>query len=236
MEKRTNPILAVKHLSVRFGENEIIRDVSFELAKGDNLTIIGPNGSGKTVLLRTLLSPFPHSGTIAWAEGVRIGYVPQKIEADRHLPVNAMDLLESKARILNLPKSEISAVQEAIGFSREAAETPIGHLSGGQFQKALIAFALLGRPNVVLLDEPTASIDQPGESQIYDLVRELQKEYNLSVVIVSHDLSMVYRYANKVLCLNRSNICFGNPRQVLTPGVLERLYGAPQKYYRHDHQ
>lgn len=112
---------------------------------------------------------------------------------------------------------------------------PIGRLSGGQFQKALIAFALLGDPNVLLLDEPTASLDQLTEERVYELIRRLQQTFGLTLIIVSHDLSMVYREARHVLCLNRQGLCFGAPNDVLTPEALRALYGEHHQVYRHPH-
>src|SRR5215831_20560808 len=153
-------VLAVKSLKVILEGKTILEDLSFELNRGDNLAIIGPNGSGKTVLLRALLGIVPYSGAVAWAPGVKVGYVPQKIEADRHLPLSIGDLLRAKARVVHLPSDRVQSVADVIGLSPEILEKPIGRLSGGQFQKALIAFALLGDPNVLLLDEPTASLDQ----------------------------------------------------------------------------
>jgi len=110
----------------------------------------------------------------------------------------------------------------------------VGILSGGQFQKALIAFALLGRPNVLLVDEPTASLDELTEERIYELLHLLQEE-GMTVVLVSHDLTVVYRYATTVLCLNKTGVCIGPPKEVLTPEALEALYAAPPKYFQHLH-
>lgn len=231
-------ILKVENLAVGFEKRSVLQDLSFELDKSENLAIIGPNGSGKTVLLKTLLKIIPHEGRIMWGEGVRIGYVPQKIEADRHLPLNLKNLLEAKARILGIKKTtgNLCDLCKEVGLTKEAMETAIGHLSGGQFQRALIAFALLGEPNVLLLDEPTASIDLPGEEQIYELIHRLQDKYKMTIILVSHDLSFVYRYATKVLCLNKTSLCFGTPEEALDPKTLEKLYGGPHKYFHHLHQ
>ena len=120
-----------------------------------------------------------------------------------------------------------------VGITREVLNTNIGHLSGGQFQKALIAFALLGGPNVLLFDEPTASLDELSEERVYELLHGLQTDRQMTVILVSHDLSVVYRYADMVLCLSKGKTCMGAPTEVLTPEMLSDLYGAPAKYHHH---
>ena len=225
-------ILTVSDLTVSFEDEVAIEGVSFELDAGESLAIIGPNGAGQSVFLRAILGTAAHTGTIAWAKDARIGYVPQKIDADRHLPITFHNLLVAKAALLNMKKSDLEALGATVGLSPEKMRTPVGHLSGGQFQRGLIAFALLGQPNVLILDEPTASIDKPGEEQIYELVHRLQEKFKMTVILVSHDLSFVYRYSTKVLCLNRFGLCFGEPEETLTPQMLEKLYG-PHKYYVH---
>ncbi len=226
--------VTVSNLTIKF-DNEIALDtISFDLDEGDSMAIIGPNGAGKSVLIKALIGMVPHAGAISWAANTRIGYVPQKIDADRHLPINLRNLLTAKANVLKLASTDVGKIVKTVGLNEKIMETPVGHLSGGQFQRALIAFALLGKPNVLILDEPTASIDKPGEEQMYELIHRLQDEYHMTVILVSHDLSFVYRYATKVLCLNREGLCFGTPEEALTPGVLEKLYG-PHKYFHHIH-
>ena len=227
-------ILEVKSASVVLDGETIVRDVSFNLEEGESLAIIGPNGAGKTVFLRALLHMMPHVGEITWNEKTKIGYVPQKIDADRHLPINFKNLLSAKAQVIGASHADVNSIIKTVGLDEKIMRTPVGHLSGGQFQRALIAFALLGKPNVLIFDEPTASIDKPGEERMYELIHRLQDEYGITVILVSHDLSFVYRYATKVLAINKNEICFGPPEEALTPEALEALYG-PHKYYHHFH-
>ena len=228
-------ILSVRNLNVAFGSRVVIRGLSFDVRRGDNLAIIGPNGAGKTVLLKALLGLIPFEGEIRWSATARLGYVPQKISADREMPLNVRDLLTAKARFLGLSPQNVESVAETVGLSAEVLNSSVGIISGGQFQKALIAFALLGDPNVLLFDEPTASLDELAEERVYELVGRLRQERGLTVILVSHDLSIVYQSANQVLCLSKDRPCLGPPKEVLTPEMLESLYSAPPKYYQHQH-
>jgi zinc transport system ATP-binding protein len=228
-------LLTVKNLTVSIEQKILVEDLSFELAQGERLSILGPNGAGKTVLLKALLKLLRYSGEVVWASNARVGYVPQKIDADRHLPLTFKDLFAAKYRSVKLAIEDFDKISESVGLTKEMLGTPVGHLSGGQFQRGLIGFALIGNPNVLLLDEPTASIDEPGEEHIYELIHRLQDRYNLAVIMVSHDLSFVFRYATRVLCLNRERVCLGSPHEALAPEVLEKLYGAPFSYYHHEH-
>jgi zinc transport system ATP-binding protein len=231
----TRSILSVRGLKVHFGSRKVIQNLGFEVEAGDTLAIIGPNGAGKTVLLKALLGLVPYEGEICWSPTVKLGYVPQKIAADRQMPIRVHDLLSAKAHILKLHPRCIETVAAMVGLTPEVLRASIGTISGGQFQKALIAFALLGEPNVLLFDEPTASLDELAEERVYDIVEQLQREQHLTVILVSHDLSIVYRAANKVLCVSKDLVCFGPPREVLTPAALEAMYSAPPQYYLHRH-
>lgn len=226
-------VLTVEHLSVDLSGIAILHDLNFVVRRGQTLAIIGPNGCGKTVLLKALLNLLPYQGEITWAPGVRIGYVPQKIAADRQMPLLVRDLLEAQARILRLPASAVQTACAQAAISPELLDSGIGVISGGQFQKVLIASSLLGEPDVLLFDEPTASLDELEEERIYDLLDKLQGVRGLTVLLVSHDLSIVHRTADLVLCLSRATSCLGTPDKVLTPELLEAAYGAPQRYYHH---
>jgi len=234
----TNPVtvLSVRKLSVSFGQRTVLHDLTFDVTRGENLAIIGPNGAGKTVLLRALMNQLPYEGVIEWAPETKLGYVPQAIAADRQLPLQVDDLLTAKARLLKLPDGAVRQAASIVGLGTELLTTRIGVLSGGQFQKTMITFALLGDPNVLLVDEPTASLDELAQEHIYELLEKLRLERNLTVLLVSHDLSVVYQFASKVLCLSKGKLCFGSPRDVLTPDTLAAVYSAVPKFYQHVHQ
>jgi len=226
-------LLSVRDLHVAFGNRVVLDDLSFEVDSGDCLAIIGPNGAGKTVLLKALQHLVPFGGEVDWSKDAHLGYVPQRVPADRQLPLRVGELLDAKVRFLHLDKKETEQASAELEFSPEFADAALGTLSGGQFQKALIAFALLGNPNVLLFDEPTASLDELSEERIYELIHKLQGQRGITVILVSHDLSVVYRYASRVLCLGKGKLCMGPPKEILTPEMLEEVYGAPLKFYRH---
>jgi zinc transport system ATP-binding protein len=229
-----NNLLEVSHLSVHFGATHVLTDLSFNVAKGSSLAIIGPNGAGKTVLLRALIGSLPFSGTVRWTEGVRIGYVPQKLDLERDIPITGVDFLNARAAVAHKPAPAISSELALVGIPLEVAQQLIGTMSGGQFQRLLVAFALVGDPNVLLLDEPTAGVDEPGQERLNELTRRLRQNQGLTVLFISHELSVVYQYADHVLCLSRARTCFGPPRTILTPDLLCEIYGSEVSYHVHD--
>lgn len=225
-------VLAVENLSVGFGKTDVLRGLTFSVEEGTSLAVIGPNGSGKTVLFKALVGSLPHRGEIRWAPGVRIGYVPQKLDLERDLPITGLDLLRAKVDVSGSGE-DIVAASRGVGLGDEVAR-PISALSGGQLQRLLVALALLGRPSVLLLDEPTAGVDEPGQERLNELIRRLQQERHLTVLLISHELSVVSRHATHVLCLAYERACFGAPRTILTPELLSEIYGAPVEYHVHE--
>ena len=226
-------VLEVEGLSVGFGKTEVLRDLTFSVAEGTALAVIGPNGAGKTVLFRTLIGALPYRGTIRWAQDTRLGYVPQKLDIERDLPITGRDFLEAKVSVSHASPGAVDRAFELVGLPPEFAANPIGTFSGGQFQRLLLAFALMGRPNVLLFDEPTSGVDEPGEERLYEMIRRVQEAERLTLLLISHELSVVYRYATNVLCLSRERPCFGPPEDILTPARIEQVYGTPLKYHHH---
>ena len=232
--KRIRAVLEVNDLAIRFGRHTIFSGLSFAVPEGAALAIIGPNGSGKTVLLRALIGAVPFEGTVRWASDVRLGYVPQKLDIARDAPITGLDFLRARAALSASSKQVAVQILSAVGLPSEAGNQSIGTLSGGQFQRLLVACALIGEPNVLLLDEPTAGVDEPGQERLNELIHRLRRDRGLTVCLVSHDLSVVYRDATTVLCLGRDRHWSGPPKQILTPDLLHEVYGTPIAFHVHE--
>ena len=232
------PILEVRDLSVTFGNQEVLKNVSFSVNEGNILAIIGPNGAGKTVLLKALIGLTLYDGEVKWRSDIKIGYVPQRLPETESLLLTVKEFLILKSKHLFFKDKEwLSAINhelESVGLSSTILERQLKNLSRGQFQRVLIAWAILGHPNVLLFDEPTAGIDLAGEDTIYNLLRRLHQDRGLTILLISHDLNIVYRYANNVLCLNKERLCFGEPQKALTNEQIEKLYGK-NVFYHHKH-
>jgi len=224
-----NFILEVKNLNVELEGTKIIQNLSFKIKKGDVLTILGPNGAGKSVLLKTLLGVFPHQGKIEWKKGAKIGYVPQRLPFIKDAPMNVEEFFKLK----EAKEKETKKVIDSVGFKESFLKKKIGELSSGQFQRILVAWALINNPDILFFDEPTTGIDIGGEETIYALLDKLRKKRNLSILLVTHDLSVVYKFSNHVICLNKCPICQGKPKKVLTSENLNKLYGEEIKFYEH---
>src|SRR5262249_28992150 len=160
----------------------VIRDLSFSVARGSSLAIIGPNGAGKTVLLKTLIGAERYTGTIRWAAQTRLGYVPQKLDVERDLPINGSDFLRAKADLAGVSDEGIEPALRTVGLQPDVLQRQIGALSGGQFQRLMMACALLGRPDVLLLDEPAAGVDAPGQARLYEVIRSLESNEGMTVL------------------------------------------------------
>ncbi len=220
-------ILRVRDLTVRFNGEPVLQDVSFEVEEGQTVTILGPNGAGKTVLLRALLGLVPYTGEIEWERKVRIGYVPQRVPLFRDFPITVQEFLRLKKVPCEGEVFRSLAVQDIL-------RKPLGVLSSGQFQRVLLVFALLGDPDVLLFDEPMSGLDVGVEKTVYHYLKHLQKKRNLTLIMVTHDLSVVHGMSDRCICLNKRVLCAGPPSRI-TARLLSRLYGRGVKIYEHKH-
>ena len=231
-------ILKVSGLTVEFDGHIVLDRVTFVVKRDSTVVVLGPNGAGKSVLFRAILGLVPHKGSVDWAADAKIGYVPQKLSVDKDLPLTVCEFLSLKEK----DTEKIKEAMEAVGFLREAShmhndlrvlKTRMGDLSGGELQRVLIAYALLGKPNVLLFDEPTAGVDVAGEKTVYELISKLKLDKDLTILFISHELEIVNRYADSVLCLNKEKVCFGPPESAISPETLEKLYGEKTGIYHH---
>lgn len=222
-------ILRVENLNVEFGKEKILENLSFDVKEGEVLTILGPNGAGKTVLLRTLLGCLSYEGKIEWQEKIRIGYVPQRLPFIKDIPMSVGEFFGLKGRA-----SGLKEILDSVGFKEDILKKRIGGLSSGQFQRVLVARALVSDPQVLLFDEPTTGIDISGQESIYNLIWKLKQKRNLTVLLVTHDLSIVYSLASRCICLNKKMLCLSIPKE-LTSEKLSQLYGEEIKLYEHTH-
>lgn len=225
-------ILKVENLNVELDGEEIIKDLSFEVREREVLIILGPNGAGKTTLLKTLLGLLPYSGEISWSTK-DISYLPpQELFHRKDLPPLTT---EEFFKFKKVSSEKILKIFNLVGLDSSLLERRFGVLSTGQFQRMIIAWALVDEPSVLLFDEPTSGIDVGGQETIYSLLHKFWKERNLTILLVTHDLNIVWKHANNVLCLNKEMLCYGKPNEVLTPEGLEELYGTGVKFYEHKH-
>ena len=229
-------LISAKGVSLNYGAASVLQDVDLTIEAGEIVTVIGPNGSGKSTLLRALLgAKEPAAGSITRKGGLRIGYVPQRLAFDANMPLTVR-------RFLSLPTrhsaDEIASMLARVGVAGFEARQLVS-LSGGQFQRVLLARALLGRPDVLMLDEPTQGLDQPGIAAFYQLLEEVRREMGCAVLLVSHDLHVVMSASDRVICLNGHICCEGTPTVVSEAPEYRALFGAgthgTMALYQHTH-
>jgi zinc transport system ATP-binding protein len=244
----SHPLLTMRDLCVVLGGNPILRGVNADVAQGRITALIGLNGSGKTTLLRALIKEVPCNGKVIFHCGhdhsqptpEHVGYVPQRLHLDGNMPLTVLDLfglaLGRRALFLGLGRRFRARVEGLLGEVGVAhlIDRLVASLSGGEFQRVLLALALEPRPELLLLDEPAAGVDFHKQEAFYDLISRLNRDTGVTVLLVSHDLSMVNQVAHHVLCLKDGRIeCQGEPRSILTGDALARIFGADTGLYVH---
>jgi zinc transport system ATP-binding protein len=229
-------LLAAENLHVSYGGAAVLEGVSVAIEPGEIVTLVGPNGSGKSTLVKAMLGVIsPDRGQVVRSRGLRIGYVPQRLHIDANLPMTV-------ARFLSLPRRQpagkVAAALTRAGVPGLEARQ-MTELSGGQFQRVLLARALLTDPQILVLDEPTQGLDQPGEAAFYDLLEKVRRETGVAVFMVSHDLHVVMSASDRVVCLNRHICCQGTPKVVSAAPEYRALFGhgthGALALYQHDH-
>jgi zinc transport system ATP-binding protein len=229
-------LITAAHVCVRFGTDEVLHDINLSLSAGEIVTILGPNGSGKSTLLRALLGIVPTAeGRITRAPGLTIGYVPQRLMIDRTMPITVRRFLSLPNRVSDAAAEEVLA---RVGMAGHGPDQMTA-LSGGQLQRVLLARALLGQPQVLMLDEPTQGLDQLGEAAFYRLIEEVRQDTGAAILMISHDLHVVMAASDRVICLNGHICCEGTPRVVSTAPEYRALFGLGTQgalaLYRHEH-
>ncbi len=239
------PALELSDVGFSFRETPVLEAVNLSVESGDYLAILGPNGGGKTTLLRLILgllkpdrgSVRVFGGTPAQARG-RVGYVPQHAAFDLDFPIRVIDVVLMGRLAARRPLRSFSREDRAIALDAlekvemaSHADRAVGALSGGQLQRVLIARALALEPQLLLLDEPTASLDERIGRSVWELLEELSQR--MAIVLVSHDIGAISHYVREVACLNRT--LFSHPSRELTPEILEATYGCPVELLAHGH-
>lgn len=230
------PLIELKGAGVYRDGRWLVRNVDLTIHRGEIVTLIGPNGAGKSTTAKMALHILkPDEGAIRHIKGLRIGYVPQKINIDRTMPLSVERLMTLTGP---LPKTDIIGALDAVGITH-LLKAEIANLSGGEFQRALMARALARKPDIMVLDEPVQGVDFSGEAALYELIAKLRDDTGCGVLLISHDLHLVMAATDRVICLNGHVCCSGTPRDVTASPEYVRLFGSravgPLAVYEHHH-
>ncbi len=245
------PVIELRDVSFAYGSNAVLELISFAIEKGDYVGIVGPNGGGKTALLKIIVGLLaPHAGSVlingipsvSFKKRFEIGYIPQRIASDSaSFPATVYEVVESgripRLGLLNsLTKEDKSSIEKALFVARIAdlRNKLMSELSGGQRQRAYVARALAGEPRVLILDEPFVGVDIATQKEFYAFLKELN-ESGLTILFVSHDIDVITEEAKSILCLNRGLLCFGPAKSLQEQNVIESLYGKRITHIHHTH-
>lgn len=236
-EKSEN-LARVSGLGVKRNGRWLVRGIDLGVDRGEIVTVIGPNGSGKSTTVKALLAiERPDEGSVELAPGITIGYVPQKLAIDRTLPMTVYRLMTLTGRHA---RADIADALTATGIAHLAG-AEVQNLSGGEFQRALIARAIVRKPDLLIMDEPVQGVDFSGEIALYRLIGDIRDRLNCGILLISHDLHIVMAATDTVICLNGHVCCSGSPQAVTASAEYQELFG-PQAaetlaiyHHHHDH-
>ena len=229
-------LIEITDLSVQYGSKLILQNINLSLADGEIVTIVGPNGSGKTTLFKAIIGTAPiNTGTLKIRPNLKIGYVPQQLIIDKTLPITVERFLKVAQ------KTNVKTLANAMNLvgTEDLLTFQMNNLSGGELQRVLLARALIAQPDVLLLDEATRGLDQPGVATFYRMVDGIRKNTNCAVLMISHDLHVVMGASDRVICLNGHICCEGAPNSVASSPEYQALFGSDVDgtfaLYRHHH-
>lgn len=240
MDARTlhETVVDVRGAGVKRGGRWLVEGVDLTIRRGEIVTLIGPNGSGKSTTAKMVTGVLkPDLGSVGRASGLKVGYVPQKLAIDWTLPLSVKRLMTLTSRH---SATEVEAALAAVGIAH-LANDEVQHLSGGEFQRALLARAMIRKPDLLVLDEPVQGVDFSGEVALYDLIRKIRDETRCGVLLISHDLHVVMAETDTVICLNGHVCCRGTPESVARSPEYLKLFGSRAVatlaiyQHRHDH-
>ena len=231
----------LENVCVARGHKQLLQDVSVHIHCGQLTAIVGQNGAGKTTLMKTLLGLMPYEGSIRHVDvngrpvpHLRTGYVPQHLDFDREMPVTVEDFLAASMTKrpvwLGISKKTKAQVSEALALvgAQGLEGASLGRLSGGELQRVLLAMALTPMPDLLLLDEPVSGVDRNGQIQFLDMVMSLRRTYHMAILLVSHDLPLVQKYADYVVLLSGQVLTQGTPKEVFASPEFERVFGGTE--------
>lgn len=242
----------VQHINLFYNGSPVLKDVNFQIKRGDYVAIVGPNGAGKTTLLKIITGLVkPSSGRILiYGDDIRtsrnihyIGYIPQNsLSTPLHFPLTVEEMVKVgripklgiAKRFSEEDKAAIEWAMQAMGIT-EYKKRNINNLSGGERQRVIIASALAGKPEILILDEPTAGVDIVSQEDFYNMLNAINKDYGITILIVSHDIATIAKEVKCMVCLNKALICHGIPEEIIKSNYIEKLYSKEAIFVHHEH-
>lgn len=235
-EKSSQQLISANSIGISFADRVILKDISLTVSEGQVLSLIGPNGAGKTTLIRLLLGLLQaDTGSIERSKNLKVGYMPQRMKLEHTLPVSVNRFLALS------PRSTSQSIDELLKLLKieHLSGQQLSSVSGGELQRVLLARALLGNPQLLILDEPAQGVDIAGQAELYQLIGDISTQRNCGVLMISHDLHLVMSATDEVVCLNHHVCCHGKPEQVSNDPAFLELFGASVSeglaVYSHNH-